>query len=352
LLLLTNDDVEQVLTMADCVDVLRRFFEEEGNGQVLTRQRTESWLPHHTSDTFYQCKSMEGGVPYIGKYVIRVDSNVTRRKQQGQSSRVEHVPFGNGSWMGMLLVFSTDTGELLGWMPDGYLQRTRVGALYALAADYLARPDAEEVGLIGSGWQAGGQILGLRCVRNIKKVRVYSSNADRRSRFADESQASLDIEVRPVAAARDTFAEADIVALATNASEKVMESLWLEPGQHLSSVRFLELDPRSYEDADRVVVNRVERWIQNHYLGELCPHDVKDAKVPALPPGAIEAREFFRQRIKRTGAREKTLFPNEASNYQLGGQFAAVAGFVLDRAREKGLGRDLPPEWFAQTLLP
>ena len=65
-----------------------------------------------------------------------------------------------------------------------------------------------------------------------------------------------------------------------------------------------------------------------------------------------EAREFFRQRIKRTGAREKTLFPNEASNYQLGGQFAAVAGFVLDRAREKGLGRDLPADWFAQTLLP
>ena len=81
---------------------------------------------------------------------------------------------------------------------------------------------------------------------------------------------------------------------------------------------------------------------RNYYLGELCPQDIKDAKVPPAPPGAIEARDFFRQRIKRTGAREKTLFPNEASNYQLGGQFAAVAGFVLDRAREKGLGRDLP----------
>jgi ornithine cyclodeaminase/alanine dehydrogenase-like protein (mu-crystallin family) len=352
LLLLTNNDVEQILTMADCVDVLRRFFEEEGNGRVLTRQRTESWLPHHTTDTFYQCKTMEGGVPYIGKYIIRIDSNVTRKKQQGQSSRVEHVPFGNGSWMGMLLVFSTETGELLGWMPDGYLQRTRVGALYGLAADYLACPDAEEVGLIGSGWQAGGQILGLRCVRNIKKVRVFSSNADRRSRFADELAASLGIEVRPVGAARDAFADADIVALATNANEKVMESSWIELGQHLSSVRFLELDPRSYGDSDRVVVNRAEPWMQNYYLGELCPQDIKNTKVPPAPPGAIEAREFFRRRIKRTEAREKTLFPNEASNYQLGGQFAAVAGFVLDRAREKGLGRDLPAEWFAQTLLP
>src|SRR6185312_7414501 len=116
--------------------------------------------------------------------------------------------------------------------------------------------DAEEVGLIGSGWQAGGQILGLRCVRDIKKVRVYSSNADRRSRFADEFQTSLGIEVRPVRATRDAFAKADIVALATNANEKVMESAWIEPGQHVSSVRVLELDPRSYEDCDCVVVNR------------------------------------------------------------------------------------------------
>ena len=131
-----------------------------------------------------------------------------------------------------------------------------------------------------------------------------------------------------------------------------MDSLWIEPGQHLSSVRFLELDPRSYDHCDRVVVNRAEPWIQNYHLGELCPQDVKNAKLPPAPPGAIEASDFFRQQIKRTKAREKTLFPNEASNYQLGGQFAAVAGFVLDRARKKGLGRDLPSEWFAQTLLP
>jgi ornithine cyclodeaminase/alanine dehydrogenase-like protein (mu-crystallin family) len=351
-LLLNNSEVEQVLTIADCVGVLRRFFEEDGQGKVLTRQRTESWLPHRTADTFYQCKTMEGGVPYIGKYAIRIDSNVTRKKQQDGSSRIEHIPFGNGSWMGMLLVFSTETGELLGWMPDGYLQRTRVGALYALAADYLARLDAEEVGLVGSGWQAGGQILGLLCVRSIKKIRVYSSNADRRSRFADELQASLGIDVRPVATARDAVAKADIVALATNANEKVMESAWMEPGQHLSSVRFLELDPRAYSDCDRVVVNRAEPWIQNHYLGELCPQDIKDAKMPPLPPSAIEARDFFRHGLKRTGDRERTLFPNEASNYQLGGQFAAVAGYVLDRAREKGLGRDLPADWFSQNLLP
>ena len=353
MLLLTNDDVEQVLTMADCVAILRRFFAEEGNGRVLTRQRTESWLPHEQTDTFYQCKTMEGGVPYIGKYVIRIDSNVTEEKHQGNLSRTEHIPLANGNWMGMLLVFSTETGELIGWMPDGYLQRTRVGALYALAADYLARADCTEVGLIGSGWQAGGQILGLRCVRNIKRVRVYSSNRENRVRFANELQLSLGIEVKPVDQAREAISRVDIIALATNANQKVIEAAWVEPAQHVNSVRFLELDPLLYESCDRVVVNRTEPWIRNYYLGELCPRDVKDAKLPASPSGrAVEAREFFAGQLKRVGPTEITLFPNEASNYQLGGQFAAVAGFVLDRAREKGLGRELPADWFAQMLPP
>lgn len=353
MLLLTNDDVEQVMNMADCVAILRRFFTEEASGRTLTRQRTESWLPHERNETFYQCKTMEGGVPYIGKYVIRIDSNVTKENRQGNLSRTEHLPLANGNWMGMLLVFSTETGELLGWMPDGYLQRTRVGALYAVAADLLARPDATDVGLIGSGWQAGGQILGLSCVRKIKKVRVYSSNRQNRDRFAGELEQSLGIAVKPVDQARDAISKSDIIALATNANQKVIDAGWVEAGQHVNSVRFLELDPLLYEKCDRVVVNRTEPWIRNYRLGEMGLPDVTNAKLPPLPSGrAVEAREFFAGRIKRTTSSEITLFPNEASNYRLGGQFAAVAGFVLDQAREKGLGRELPADWFSQMLPP
>jgi alanine dehydrogenase len=351
-LLLSNDDVQLVLQVSDCLAVLRRFFEEDASGRVLTRQRTESWLRHERPETFYQCKTMEGAVPYLGKYAVRIDSNITQEKQLGGISRTEHLPLVSGNWMGMLLVFSTTTGELLGWMPDGYLQRTRVGALYALAADYLARSDAKDVGLIGSGWQAGGQILGLRCVRNIQRVRVYSPSPANRVRFAGEMEQCLGIEVKPVDTARDAIAEADIVALATNAGQKVIEADWVEKGQHINSVRFRELDPLLYERCDRVVVNRTEPWIRNHFLGELCPRDVTDAKLPAAPPGALEALEFFAKKIKRVGPMEITLFPNEASNYHLGGQFAAVAGYVVEKALEKGLGRKLPADWFSQRLPP
>lgn len=353
MLLLSNDNVQQVLQMSDCLAVLRRFFEEDASKRVLTRPRTESWLPHERPEAFYQCKTMEGGVPYLGKYAIRIDSNVTEEKRSGETSRIQHLPLVNGNWMGMLLVFSTATGELLGWMPDGYLQRIRVGALYALAADYLARSDSTDVGLIGSGWQAGGQVLGLCCIRNIKRVRVYSPNRANRIRFAREMEQTLGIELRPVETAREAISKADIVALATNAGQKVIEAGWVDAGQHINSVRFRELDPLLYERCDRVVVNRTEAWIGNYFIGERCPRDVTDSTLPAAPFGrVIEAHEFFAKKVKRAGGMEVTLFPNEASNYQLGGQFAAVAGFVIEKAFEQGLGRELPGEWFSQRLPP
>lgn len=353
MLLLSNEEVERVLPMADCIAILRRLFREEAAGRVLTRQRTEAWLPREGSQTFYQFKSLEGGVPYLGRYVIRIDSNVTQEKSSGESSRTVHLPLARGGWMGMLLVFDTETGEFLGLMPDGYLQRTRVGALYSLAADLLARSEAREVGLIGSGWQAGGQLLGLCCVRPVRRVRVYSPSCENRREFAAQMTRTLGIPVEPVAEPRAAVSGADIVALFTNSGRKVTEAAWAEAGQHINSVRFRELDPVLYGRADRVIVNRREPWLRNYYLGELCPRDVSEAELPDPPAGrAAEARDFFAGRVRRKEAGEITLFPNEASNYQLGAQFAAVAGEVLARARKQGLGRDLPADWFVQKLHP
>jgi alanine dehydrogenase len=353
MLLLTNDEVQQVLSVGTCIAVLRGLFAEASAGRVLSRPRTECWLPRDEPPAFYECKTMEGGVPYLGRHVVRIDSNVSEEQAQGTATRVEHQPLVQGGWMGSLLVFDTATGALLGIVPDGYLQRTRVGALYALAADYLARGDARRVGLVGSGWQAGGQLHGLCCVRPIDEIRVYSPNAAHREAFAREMTQALGVPVEPVDVARRAVEEADIVVLATNAGQPVAEADWAVPGQHINSVRYREMDPALYARADLVVVNREESWIQHHYLGEQRPRDVIVTPLPDVPPGrGLEARDFFARRTGRERAEALTLFPNEASNYQIGAQFAAVASVVLDTCRAQGLGRELPLEWFAQTLHP
>lgn len=353
MLLLSNEHVEQALAVPACVDTLREFFAEDARGQAVSRPRTEVWVPRESPSIFYQCKTMEGAVAYRHRHVLRIDSNLSVERHQGHLSRVEHLPLVAAGWMGMLLVFDIASGELLGVMPDGYLQRTRVGSLYALAAERLARNDATRVGLIGSGWQAGGQLLALACVRPIDRVRVYSPDADHCQAFARAMCDALGIVVESVRDARSAMEGADIVVLATNSGQKVLEADWATPGQHINSVRFRELAPDLYERSDRVVVNREEGWIQNYVLGEQAPRDVTESTLPPAPPArSIEARLFFAGTGGRQGANELTLFPNEASNFHLGGQFAAVASYVYDRACTLGLGRELPVEWFSQKLHP
>jgi hypothetical protein len=65
--------------------------------------------------------------------------------------RREKIPIADGRWVGLVLLFSTQTGEPLAIMPDGVLQRTRVGATNGLGAKYLARHMRPE----RKGWDFG-----------------------------------------------------------------------------------------------------------------------------------------------------------------------------------------------------
>ncbi|MBI2324049.1 MAG: hypothetical protein HYU87_03690, partial [Chloroflexi bacterium] len=126
------------------------------------------------------------------------------------------------------------TGEPLAILPDGYLQRLRVGATNGLAAKRLARADARTVGLIGSGWQAGGQVMALCAVRPVERIRCYSTSVEHRDAFAREWSPKLGVDVQPVGSPEAAVRGADVVLCATNSVEHVFFTRWVEPGMHLS----------------------------------------------------------------------------------------------------------------------
>ena len=90
----------------------------------------------------------------------------------------------NGRYVGLVLLFSCENGEPLAIMPDGMLQRLRVGATNGLAMKYLARRDATAVGILGSGWQAGAQLMAACAVREIETIRCFSPNPERCAAFS------------------------------------------------------------------------------------------------------------------------------------------------------------------------
>ena len=161
-LILSNADVEKLLTMRECIAVLEEAYVELAQGRGVSRTRSDSLTPTTRPDALYSLKSMDGVVPKLGVGAVRINSDIVTWPKQGNTMRRVKVPAApNNRYVGLVLLFSTETGEPLAILPDGVMQRMRVGATNGLGIKYLARQNATRVGLLGSGWQAGAQLMAV-----------------------------------------------------------------------------------------------------------------------------------------------------------------------------------------------
>ncbi len=360
-LLLNNDEIESVLTMEVCLEALGVLYRAQGEGGAAATPRADLHLPTegvHDLPAAHYLKSMSGGVSSLGVAALRFTSDiVTWPVVDGKRRRLK-VPSAPGRrWLGLILLFSSATGELLAIMNDGVIQRMRVGGTNGIAAKHLARRDARRVGILGSGWQAGAQLMALCAVRPIEAIRVYSPTAVNRARFAKEMAASLGVDVRPVETPEAALEDADVAVAATNTREPILRGEWLEPGVHLSVIQRDEPDAAALARCQPLVVHAHEMEIHavSADLGRrfaaagfaLRDHPASPAvdwtRLPTLADlvtGKVPGR---------TDDRQITGFVN---NIGLGTQFAAVGARVVERARARGLGRELPLDWFLQNVHP
>jgi ornithine cyclodeaminase/alanine dehydrogenase-like protein (mu-crystallin family) len=355
-LILSNDDIEAVLSMKDCIDVLEDAYRELAHGRGVSRTRSDCFSETTRPDALYSLKSMDGIVPKLGVGAVRINSDiVTWPKQAGNERRVKVPSAPNARYVGLVLLFSSHTGEPLAIFPDGVVQRMRVGAANGLGVKYLARGDARQVGLLGSGWQAGAQAMAVTAVRDIESIKCFSPNRQNREAFAQEWSAKLGVKVVPVASAEAALEDADIAMCATNSIDNVFFAKWVRPGLHISSIKRPEVEVEAVKRADIVVLHSNEgspmhlftkgvsipEKVQNKgwMLAEEIPFD----RLPTLP------QLIAGQVTGRTGPQQVTCFLN---NIGLGYQFAAVGALVYRKAREKGLGHDLPTDWFTEDVHP
>ena len=140
-------------------------------------------------------------------------------------------------------------------MQADYLGQMRTGAASGVATQYMARPDATEVGLFGSGKQARTQLQAVCKVRKIRRVQVYSPNEERRRRFAAEMSDLCQTEVEPVPRPEMAAEDKDIVITATTSREPVLNGHWIAEGTHINAVgsNFL-----GKAEVDAVAVRRCE----------------------------------------------------------------------------------------------
>lgn len=359
-LIIGNEDVQKLFTMDACIAVLEDGYKELALGRAANSPRMDMLFPTRVPNTFYKFKCIQGGIPKLGVVGQRTQSDLDHFYEEGGIMKLANH---RERYPSNVFLYSMDTLELLAIVHDGQLQRMRVAGICAVAAKHLAREDAQILGLYGTGFQAGSMITAMCAVRPIKEVRAYSPTLDRRQRFCEEMSRRQGIEVKSVDRPDQVPKGADIVACATNAVTpgEVCKGKWLEPGTHLTCIKYREFDGDAYGMSDKIFHTNMTKDLL-HFYGLYTP---KGLKVPERSSRAEGGdRDFYKTYRENMYSLEDLLVgkvkgreaSDEITMYMkgmgTGTEFTATAKKVYDLARSGGLGREIPGEWFSQVTHP
>lgn len=367
MIILSNEEIESFLSIKTCIDALEKAYASWDKGTAINRPRTDLVMPSATEAGVYAFKSMEAGLYDPPIVAMRINSDIIRWNQQGNRTIKTKIPAAPGDkYVGLVMLFSTITGEPLAMFPDGVVQRMRVASSSALAARFLAREDSSTMALFGSGWQAGSHVPAMCAVRPLKRINVFSPTKVNREGFVKEMEAKVTAEVRAVNSPEEAIQDADIIAATTNSLSRVVSADWVKPGLHLTCVRVPELGDDTIRKVDRLVIHAHQHAPKNYVAGYgeegIAAHDAIDIikKGPAHAHEVDVEHPFWLSapdlKDLVTGKAEGRANPQESTcflnNIGIGLQFAAVGAALYSEAKARGIGRDLPTDWFLESVHP
>jgi ornithine cyclodeaminase/alanine dehydrogenase-like protein (mu-crystallin family) len=179
----------------------------------------------------------------------------------GKCTGVKAYTVANGRVRFLVALFKLD-GALDALIEADFMGAYRTGAATAVAAKALGLPGSATVALVGAGWQGATQALALARVLEIKELRVYCRNADRRAAFAEEQQEQLGVSTVDAPSAEAAVRGADIVVTVTTSHTPVLHADWVEPHAFVAAIgsnyrNRAEVPPDLVARAQTVVVDQL-----------------------------------------------------------------------------------------------
>ena len=219
--LLTHRDVRELLPMSECVDAMAGALAALSRGDAQLPLRTMMWLPER--------KGLLGLMPsYLGE------------PRCFGLKAISFMPGNMGtefeSHQGAVLLFEAEHGQLLAVMDASSITGIRTAAASGLATRLLARKDAGDLAILGSGVQAASHLEAMSVVRNLRRVRVWSRDEAQMAAFAEREGRRLGVRIEPSPSAQSAVKGADIVCTTTAARTPVLYGDWLVPGAHVNAV--------------------------------------------------------------------------------------------------------------------
>lgn len=343
-LVLKADETAGLVGMAEAIDIMEAAFTDYGHNlaKVIRRRRIEVPLAGHQEPTWFWLNVIPGAVPCQDACAIRVSGRHYSFPTESGNLRVQSLG------TGLVLVWEMSTHKLLGIVQDGIISPLRVGATSGVAGKYLVRKNAEVLGMIGSGQQAMGQVAAFLAVRpSIKKIKVYSLREESRTSFAEKLRRAYDVDAVAVDTAEACARESDVVVTATTAADPILKGAWVEEGAHVMGNQGTNIFDRR-RDIDDIVAQRADVIVVNDR--EQITDDIQPELFGALRKGYITWEHINTLGELCIGVipgrQGKSQITYHSNNAGMGIQFAGVCKRVIEVARERGIGTELPAELF------
>jgi len=310
-LYLTEQNVEQLLTMPVAIDAVEEAFRQLGTGQAenLPRRRL-----HSAKGTLHLMGAALPASGFLGYKTYTV--------------------FPAGIHFSVHL-HSAENGELLAVIEADRLGQIRTGAASGVATRWMARVDTGVVGIIGAGRQARTQVEAVCQVRPVNQVLVYSRSTEKLSEFCKQTQEWLEIQCRPANSSEEVVEAADILVTITSSTSPVFAGVRLKPGTHVNAAggNFLikrELDETCIRRCRSIVVDSKEqaRLECGEFLGPLERGRLTWDQIRELSE-VVTVRT-----LPRTDSKDITLF----KSLGIALEDVAVAARVYQLAMEQGVG--------------
>ncbi|MEP6730993.1 MAG: ornithine cyclodeaminase family protein [bacterium] len=221
MLIITEAQVPSLLPMGECMDVMASALTTLARGGAILPLRPLMRIPQ------------KAGI--LGMMPAYMDAP--------DSLGVKIITVFNGnhgteydSHQGVVLLFEASHGSIVAVIDASSVTAIRTAAVSGVATRLLARDDAHDLCILGSGVQARTHLEAMRIARQITRVRVWSRNTGAARAFARTESDRYGINVEAIDSAKLAVEGADIICTTTSAREPILEGDWIAPGAHVNAV--------------------------------------------------------------------------------------------------------------------
>ena len=138
---------------------------------------------------------------------------------------------------GAILLTELETGKHISLLSASYLTRLRTGALSAISARHLARPDSQVLTVIGTGGMAFEQVLGIVNVLPIQDIYLINRSIDKTYTFSEKlKEAGVTAVIHTGVERNEAVAKSDVICCATRSTEEVFDANYIKAGTHIIGV--------------------------------------------------------------------------------------------------------------------